>query len=84
MDGENYHLHIFPHSVVERTGAGDAYASGFLAAVVTGESIPNAMRYGSVNASSVIGKIGAQEGLLKKQEMKKLLENHTDFMPDGL
>lgn len=56
--------------VVERTGAGDAFASGFLSAVLSGKSHDDAMRWGARNASSVIGKVGATEGLLRKEEIE--------------
>ncbi len=56
--------------VVERTGAGDAYASGFLSAVLSGKSWKEAMDWGARNAAAVIGKIGAQEGLLRKEELE--------------
>jgi ribokinase len=60
--------------VVERTGAGDAFASGFLAAIVQGLSVEKAIRWGSLNASSVVGDIGAQRGLLTKHEMEERME----------
>lgn len=56
--------------VVERTGAGDAYASGFLSSILAGNSLETAMRWGAKNASTVISKIGAQEGLLLRQELE--------------
>lgn len=55
---------------VEPTGAGDAFSSGFLAAMATGLTLNEAMKWGAVNAFSVIQKIGAQEGLLTKSEMQ--------------
>lgn len=60
-------------TVVERTGAGDAYASGFLAASLYGMNLPKAMEWGSHNASSVVGKVGAHPGLLTKVEMEELV-----------
>lgn len=74
-----YTLGIFDHPVIERTGAGDAYTSGFLSAIIGGESIQNAMRAGTINAASVIGKVGAQPGLLTKLEMEKKLLEHVDL-----
>jgi ribokinase len=50
--------------VVSKTGAGDAYSSGFLGAILSGKSTRDAMKWGSINASSVLSKIGAQTGLL--------------------
>lgn len=57
--------------VVERTGAGDAFASGFLSAVLAEKSFEEAMNWGGRNASSVIGQIGATAGLLSREEMEK-------------
>lgn len=54
--------------VVSKTGAGDAYSSGFLAAILKGLSVRDAMKWGSKNAASVLGKIGAQTGLLSSIE----------------
>ncbi len=71
--GEFYERDIYPGKNVERTGAGDAYATGFLAAVIQNESPENAMKWGAINAASVIGEIGAEAGLLKKEEMESKL-----------
>jgi sugar/nucleoside kinase (ribokinase family) len=59
--------------IVERTGAGDAYSSGFISAILHNLSINDAMRWGAANASSVIERIGAQTGLLIKDEMQKII-----------
>lgn len=55
--------------VVEPTGAGDAYAAGFATARIKGKSIEDAMRWGTYNASAVIGKIGPQAGLVTLEQM---------------
>jgi sugar/nucleoside kinase (ribokinase family) len=59
--------------VVERTGAGDGYTAGFLAAVIRNQDIRTAMRWGSINAASVVRMVGAQAGLLKKCELEMKL-----------
>ncbi len=61
--------------IVERTGAGDAFTSGFLAASVLGLSLPKAMLWGSWNATSVVGKVGAQAGLMTKEQMDGKVKN---------
>jgi sugar/nucleoside kinase (ribokinase family) len=71
---EVHYQEMYPGEVVERTGAGDAFASGFLAAAVHGECLPNSMLWGSINAASVVGHIGAQAGLLRKDEIKEFLK----------
>ncbi len=55
--------------VVEKTGAGDGYASGFLSALLSGKGLEDAMAWGAKNASAVISKVGAQAGLLTKEQL---------------
>ena len=50
--------------VIEKTGAGDAYSSGFLSGLINNKSIADSMDWGAKNSASVIGKVGAQAGLL--------------------
>lgn len=82
--GKMYHLPIFPATVVERTGAGDSYGSGFLAALIHGLPVEEAMRWGTVNAASVVAAIGAEKGLLKKEEIEKKLSEKPDFKATAL
>jgi ribokinase len=51
--------------VADRTGAGDAYASGFVADYIKNNDIKSAMKFGVLNATSCLKKIGAKKGLLK-------------------
>lgn len=67
---------------VEATGAGDAYASAFTAAMARGETIPTAMRWGNVNAESVIGFVGAQRGILTLAELKRRLADPNCLKPE--
>jgi len=60
--------------IVEKTGAGDAYSTGFMSAILHGLSIKDAMHWGTLNSASVIEKIGAQVGLLRKEEMEEKLK----------
>jgi sugar/nucleoside kinase (ribokinase family) len=55
--------------VVERTGAGDAYSAGFISALLYNKSLDTAMEWGTRNSASVIGKVGAQPGLLYKNDL---------------
>lgn len=78
-EGKIFHTGQFPADIIERTGAGDAFSSGFLGALLAGNDIQEAMKWGSVNAASVIEHIGAQEGLLSKEEIEKKLSERPDF-----
>lgn len=64
--GNIFKKDIIETKVVEKTGAGDAYSSGFLSALINNKPIEDAMTWGTKNSASVIGKVGAQAGLLFK------------------
>jgi fructokinase len=49
-----------PARVVDTTGAGDAYAAGFLAGLTAGKSLPICGRLGSIAAAEVISHYGAR------------------------
>lgn len=67
--------------VVERTGCGDAFATAFTAALVSGKTIDEAMRWGTANSASVLGYIGPQKGLLTSSQMKKWLKRFAHIRP---
>lgn len=60
--------------VVDRTGAGDAFSSGFTAMVAAGETLEWAVTYASANSTSVVNKIGAKAGIIH-------LDDHVHDMP---
>jgi ribokinase len=79
-DGKQaYFCPIFPAPIVERTGCGDAFASGFIGALAHNFGILEAMRWGSVNAAGVLQHIGAQKGLQTKRQIMHRLRNHDEF-----
>lgn len=59
--------------VMDKTGAGDSFASGFIAALFYNKSMEEALWWGAVNSSHVIRKIGAVHGLITKEEMENLV-----------
>ena len=65
-DGKKKYF-LKPHKVkvVERTGAGDAFASGFVAGKIAGRSIPYSMALGLRESESVIKYFGAKNKVLK-------------------
>ena len=63
-----------PKPPVERTGAGDAFASSVVAALALGKSLEEGFEWGMVNAMSVTQHVGAQEGLLTQADIAALLK----------
>lgn len=50
--------------VIDRTGAGDAFGSGFLSQWAQGKSLKDSIVFASANSTSVVTKIGAKTGIL--------------------
>lgn len=64
-----------PKPPFERTGAGDAFGTGFMGALMAGKTIDVALMWGAVNSMSVVQYTGAQRGLLTRKQLEHLLEN---------
>lgn len=64
-----WHCGVLPVDAYERTGAGDAFGSGFLAAIIKGKTVEEALIWGTVNSASVIGYVGSQKGLLYEKDI---------------
>ncbi|MEK9200439.1 MAG: carbohydrate kinase family protein [Patescibacteria group bacterium] len=84
-DGTKYwHMPIVPAPVIERTGAGDAFGSGFLSATIKGKLLPEALRWGTVNSASVLGFIGPQAGLLSEKGIQEWLEKSSSVVAEEI
>ena len=51
----------------DATGAGDAFGSGFLAALLSGKNLQKSLVFASANSTAVVTKIGANHGILSKK-----------------
>lgn len=76
-DGTNFY-YLQPHNikVLERTGAGDSFASGFVAGMIKKKDIKFALQLGLANAESVIQYYGAKNKLLRMKEALKRIKNN--------
>lgn len=84
-DGEGiFYIESFPAKAVAKPGTGDAYASGFVGALVSGLPIKEAMRWGSINSAAVIESLGTQEGLLTRIKLEEKLNSNPDFQAKQL
>ena len=68
-------LYPDPAPPLDRTGAGDAFASTFVAALIKGADVPSALLWAPINSMNVVQHVGAQEGLLTEDQIDYYLRN---------
>jgi sugar/nucleoside kinase (ribokinase family) len=76
-DGENQYFmppYPDPKPPVSRTGAGDAFSTGFFCALINGLSVRDALRWAPIESMHVVQFFGAQTGLLSKPKLLELLK----------
>lgn len=67
-----------PAPPIDRTGAGDSFASTFTSAIALGKTPAEALTWGPVNSMSVVQYIGAQAGLLSLEQLESYLDNRPE------
>jgi ribokinase len=72
-------LYPDPAPPVERTGAGDAFASTLVAALIRGNTLEGALQWAPINSMNVVQHVGAQKGLLAEKEIEALLRVAPDW-----
>jgi sugar/nucleoside kinase (ribokinase family) len=81
-DGENrwkMPLYPDPGPPVDRTGAGDSFASTFVAALIKGNTIEGALQWAPINSMSVVQAVGAQAGLLSEAKLDEWLRKAPEW-----
>ncbi len=84
----SYRIDALNKKRVDATGAGDSFAVGFVGRIMVkdgkegkedkndGEKIKEALKWGIINSTSVVNQIGAQAGLLNREQIEEELANH--------
>ncbi len=83
--GVTWHMPMYPDpkAPVDRTGAGDSFSSTFTAAIALGLPPEQALAWGPINSMSVVQYIGAQRGLLTKEQLEKhLADAPASYRPE--
>lgn len=75
LDGTTWYARPHPVKVISRTGAGDAFGSGVVAALARGQGLDDALKIGVLNSESVIQSYGAKHGILSKWPSAATLKN---------
>jgi sugar/nucleoside kinase (ribokinase family) len=76
-----WHSASFPIEVVSKTGAGDAFSSGYLAARFYKHDIASALSWGIADSCSAISSSGQKKNLLNKKEITKMISRFSGIIP---
>ncbi len=76
-----YYIEEFPGKRFEATGAGDSFTTAYIAARIYGLTHREALRWGPVNAGSVVKFVGPITGLLTKTELEHRLKRMPRYQP---
>jgi len=77
FDGNDaYFMPIYPDPKppYERTGCGDSFAATLVTALSYGKTLSEALLWAPINPMSVVQYVGAQKGLLTREQLEKYLE----------
>jgi ribokinase len=72
-------LYPDPAPPKERTGAGDAFASTFVAALIKGNTLEGALQWAPINSMNVVQEVGAQAGLLDEKHLEEFLRKSPEW-----
>lgn len=72
-------LYPDPSPPKERTGAGDAFASTFVAALAKGNTLEGALQWAPINSMNVVQHTGAQAGLLDEKALDAFLKDSPHY-----
>lgn len=65
--GATYEITPPRMKIVDKTGAGDAFAAAFVAGIIRGKDIPTCLALGVEETRSILGKVGAKNDLMRKK-----------------
>lgn len=81
---EIWHMDAYEVPIVSKTGAGDAFSAGYMAAKIYGHSLAKCLNWGITNSCAVLGHYGVKNGLLKKIEIQKLSDKFSKIKPQQI
>jgi ribokinase len=76
-----FFLEAYPGPRIEATGAGDAFGTGFIAALFYGKTVPEAMTWGTINGGNVVLYVGPHKGLQSKKQIESYMKANPKFYP---
>lgn len=74
----------FKNKSVDDTGAGDAFVVGVVDGFVNNKNVDDCLKMGIANGSSVVNFMGAKEGLLRAEELKRKISKKLKMIEEVL
>ncbi len=71
FEGNIYSQHAYSKKILDTTGAGDSFGSTFTFGIISGHDIRYALKIAAINSASVVAKMGATEGLLPYNKIRR-------------
>lgn len=76
-------LPSYPVKTLSTIGAGDAFASGFLYALVKGMPLPEALLYGNAAAAIVVSRLMCSDAMPTLCEVQNLISRHEEIQVEN-
>lgn len=70
---DTFYSPIINTDPLDETGAGDAFGSAFVAALICNHSLPEALSWGIHNSASVVSALGAKKGILTFKQISHVI-----------
>lgn len=80
-DDDTWHMKPYPVAVVGKTGAGDSFSAGYVAARFYGHDINHALGWGVANSASVIQYVDSHSGLLNQDGIQREISSFKTIQP---
>ena len=71
-------VNSFKVNAIKPTGAGDGFLAGFCSSLIKGDSLENAILFGSAVGAIVVTRVGCSEAMPDEQQVEKFMENFKD------
>ncbi len=73
---EMLYCSVIEKKVLDATGAGDAFSTGFVTAIIKQKTLKTALRWGMIQSQSIIKYLGTKNKLLTEKEIKQFIKKH--------
>lgn len=74
---EHLQAESYPVEFVDGSGAGDAFAAGFITGLLAGWGLPQTVRFASAIGASACTRLGCTTGVFTRTEAEAFMEMHT-------